>query len=40
MASTNGTDFAGDCAWGESAVWSNQILDFSSVPGYIGTMIG
>jgi hypothetical protein len=40
MASTNGTDFAGDCAWGESAVWSDQILDFSSVPGYVGAMIG
>ena len=40
MASTNGTNFAGDCAWGESAVWNDQVLDFSSVPGYSGSMIG
>jgi hypothetical protein len=40
MASTNGNDFAGSCAWGESAIWSDRILDFSSVPGYSGSMIG
>lgn len=40
MASTNGTDFAGDCAWGDSSGWVDQILDFGNVTDYIGTMIG
>jgi len=31
MASTDGTNFAGDCAWGNSSGWFDQVLDLSNV---------
>ncbi len=41
MASTDGINFAGDCAWGDSSGWVDQVLDFGNVTDYDGTtMIG
>jgi hypothetical protein len=31
MASTDGTNFSGDCAWGNSSGWFDQVLDLSNV---------
>jgi hypothetical protein len=41
MASVDGINFAGDCAWGDTASWSEQVLDFSNVTDYGDTsMLG
>jgi len=40
MASTDGINFAGDCTWGNSSGWVDQVLDFGNVTDYEGTMIG
>jgi hypothetical protein len=40
MASVDGSYFSGDCSWGNSGGWVEQVLDFSSVSGYSGSMIG
>ena len=39
MASTDGTHFFGECAWGDSSGWFDQVLDFGNV-GDCGDMIG
>jgi hypothetical protein len=36
MASDNGTNYYGDCAWGNSSGWFEQVLDLENVSDYPG----
>lgn len=39
LASTDGTNFYGQCTTGESGVWIDRLLDLSNVPG-LGNLLG